>query len=100
MGQGRELGGVKEGLLVYTHSLILVIFKSNLIGSLSRTIQQYSPPSEWIMCQLGFFSHFFRELSFKSRQNPRLGRIQYGVFQFTVAEFCARWIVYNSRVFA
>ena len=23
---------------------------SNLIGSLSRTIQQYSPPSEWIMC--------------------------------------------------
>ena len=29
-----------------------------------------------------------------------LGRIQYGVFQFTVAEFCARWIVYNSPVFA
>ena len=28
---------------------------SNLIGSLSRTIQQYSPPSEWIMCELGFF---------------------------------------------
>ena len=27
----------------------------NLIGSLSRTIQQYSPPSEWIMCELGFF---------------------------------------------
>ena len=25
---------------------------SNLIGSLSRTIQQYSPPSEWIMCEL------------------------------------------------
>ena len=21
-------------------------------------------------------------------------------FQFTVAEFCAQWIVYNSRVFA
>ena len=28
---------------------------SNLIGSLSRTIQQYSPPSECIMCELGFF---------------------------------------------
>ena len=28
---------------------------SNLIGSLSRTIQQYSPPSEWIMCELVFF---------------------------------------------
>ena len=27
---------------------------SNLIGSLSRTIQQYSPPSQWIMCELGF----------------------------------------------
>ena len=43
---------------------------SNLIGSLSRTIQQYSPPSEWIMCELGVFSIFFREPSFKSRQNP------------------------------
>ena len=28
---------------------------SNLIGSLSRTIQQYSPPSEWIMSELVFF---------------------------------------------
>ena len=28
---------------------------SNLIGSLSRTIQQYSPPRERIMCELGFF---------------------------------------------
>ena len=43
---------------------------SNLIGSLSRTIQQDSPPSEWITCELGF-SHF-RERSFKSRQNPRV----------------------------
>ena len=31
---------------------------SNLIGSLSRTIQQYSPPSEWIMCELGVFTSF------------------------------------------
>ena len=44
---------------------------SNLIGSLSRTIQQYSPPSEWIMCELGVFPIFLRERSFKSRQNPR-----------------------------
>ena len=33
---------------------------SNLIGSLSRTILQYSPPSEWIMCELGVF-HIFLE---------------------------------------
>ena len=39
---------------------------SNLIGSLSRTIQQYSPPSKWIMCELGVFPTFFRERSFKS----------------------------------
>ena len=32
---------------------------SNLIGLLSRTVQQYSPPSEWIMCELGFFPIFF-----------------------------------------
>ena len=31
---------------------------SNLIGLLSRTIQQYSPPSEWIMCELGVFPIF------------------------------------------
>ena len=31
---------------------------SNLIGSLSQTIQQYSPPSEWIMCELGVFLIF------------------------------------------
>ena len=31
---------------------------SNMIGLLSRTIQQYSPPSEWIMCELGVFPIF------------------------------------------
>ena len=31
---------------------------SNLIGSLSRTIQQHSPPSEWIMCEVGVFPNF------------------------------------------
>ena len=34
---------------------------SNLIGSLSRTIPQYSPPSEWIMCELGFFPIFLEK---------------------------------------
>ena len=34
---------------------------SNLIGSLSRTIQQYSPPSGWIMCELGFFPIFLEK---------------------------------------
>ena len=31
---------------------------SNLIGSLSWTIHQYLPPSEWIMRELGFFPFF------------------------------------------
>ena len=31
---------------------------SNLIGSLSQTSQQYSPPSEWIICELGVFAIF------------------------------------------
>ena len=44
-----------------------------------------------------FFPFFFRERSFESRQNARVGfffrqentsRIQNGVFPFTVAEFC------------
>ena len=33
---------------------------SDLIGSLSRTIQQYSPPREWIMCELGGFLSFLK----------------------------------------
>ena len=40
-------------LIIYTLSDLGDL--SNLIGSLSRTIQQYSPPSEWIMCELGVF---------------------------------------------
>ena len=35
---------------------------SNLICSLSRTIQQYSPPSEWIMCELAFFPFSWRKI--------------------------------------
>ena len=80
----------------------------NLIRSLSRTIQQYSPPSEWIMCELGIFPKFLENdllkvdkilglTFFKAR---KLQRIQDGVFPFTVAEFCARWIFYNSRLLA
>ena len=38
---------------------------SNLIGSLSRTIQQYSPPSEWIMCELHFFPIFLENVFLK-----------------------------------
>ena len=34
---------------------------SNLIGSLSRAIQQYSPPSEWIMFERGFFPIFLEK---------------------------------------
>ena len=34
---------------------------SNLIDSLSRSIQQYSPPSEWIMWELCFFSIFLEK---------------------------------------
>ena len=61
------------------------------------------------MCELAFFPIFFRERSFRSRQNPRadfflgkkrLRRIENGIFSFTVVEFCGRWIVYNSRLFA
>ena len=44
---------------VYTFSIQYTLSDlgdlSDLIGSLSRTIQQYSPLSEWIMCELGFF---------------------------------------------
>ena len=44
---------------------------SNLIGSLSRTIQQYSPPSEWVMCEHGVFPIFLENDHLKSLQNPR-----------------------------
>ena len=36
------------------------VFFSNLIGSLTRAIQLYSPPSELIMRELGVFPIFFR----------------------------------------
>ena len=63
--------------LKYTHwALLLSIYTlsdlgdlSNLIGSLSRTIQQYSPPSEWIMCALGFFPIFLEKDLLKVDKN-------------------------------
>ena len=45
---------------------------SNLIGSLSRTIQQYSPPSEWIMCELGAFPIFLENDLLKVEKILRL----------------------------
>ena len=45
-------------LLISIYTLSDLGDLSNLIGSLSRTIQQYSPPSEWIMCELGVFPIF------------------------------------------
>ena len=49
-------------VLTHHHTTFISIYTltdlgdlSNLIGSLSRTIQQHLPPSEWIMCELDFF---------------------------------------------
>ena len=54
--------------LSFTHNWHIINFSiytlsdlgdlSNVIGSLSRTIQQYSPPREWIMCELSVFPIF------------------------------------------
>ena len=80
-----------------------------LIGALSRTIQQYSPLSEWIMCELGSFPIPLENGLLKVDKiqgltiflsKERLRRIQNSVFPFTVTEFCGRWIVYNSCLFA
>ena len=50
-------------MCMYTYKFSIYILSdlgnlSNLIGSLSRTIQQHSPPSEWIMCEVGVFLNF------------------------------------------
>ena len=65
--RGKDAEDKWRGFSIYTLSDLGDL--SNLIGSLSQTIQQYSPPSEWIMCELGVFPTFFKEWSFKSRQN-------------------------------
>ena len=64
---------------------------NNLTGSVSRTIQQYSPSSEWIMYELGFFPILLEndllkvdkilELTFLGEKRRR--RVQKGVFPFT-----------------
>ena len=81
---------------------------SNLIGSLSRIIQQYSPPSEWIMCELSVFPIFLENDLLKVdkilawpflRQDKTFKRIQNDIFPLTIATFCAWWIVYNSCLF-
>ena len=53
---------MRKTFFVYKYSNIYTLSDlgdlCNLIGSLSRTIQRYSPPSEWIMCELGVFPIF------------------------------------------
>ena len=77
---------------------------SNLIGSLSRTIQQYSPPREWIMCELGFFPIFLEKDLLKVDKILGLtffqARKDFEGFKTAFFQFCGRWIVYNSRLFA
>ena len=55
--------------LVCTHSVILVI--ENLIGSLSRTIQNIRLLASG-QCVSSVFFLFFREKPLKRRQNPRV----------------------------
>ena len=43
------LGTVSSERVISIYTLSALGVLSNLIGSLSRAIQQYSPPSEWIM---------------------------------------------------
>ena len=45
---------------------------SNPVGSLSRTIQQYSSPSEWIMRELAVFPIFLENNLLKVDKNPRV----------------------------
>ena len=60
------------------------------------------------MCELGVFPIFLENdllkvdkiLGLTFLRQEKTWKDSIGVFQFTVAEFCARWIVYNSPVFA
>ena len=51
---------------------------SNLIGSLSGTIQQYSLPNEWIMYELGFFPIFLDNDLWKVDQSLGLTFCRHG----------------------
>ena len=59
------------------------------------------------MCELGFFPILLENdllvdeilgLTFLGKKS--LPRIQNGVYPFTGTEFCDRWIVHKSRLFA
>ena len=69
--QYTERGQLQCQLLLVIYTLSDLGDLSNLIGSLSRTIQQYSPPSEWIMCELGVFPIFLENdlTFFKARKD-------------------------------
>ena len=55
---------------IYTLSGLGVL--SNLIGSLSRTIQ-YSPPNKWIISEVGVFPIFFFLANYLSKVHKILG---------------------------
>ena len=57
----------------YIHTLSDLGILSNLTGSLSWTIQQYSAPSKWIMVELSVLHilEYYKNL-LKIQQNPRV----------------------------
>ena len=67
---------MRKTFFVYKYSNIYTLSDlgdlCNLIGSLSRTIQRYSPPSEWIMCELGVFPIFLENDLLKVDKIPGL----------------------------
>ena len=77
---------------------------SNLIGSLSRTIQQYSPPSEWIMCEVGVFPIFLEKDLLKVDKILGLtffqARKDFEGFKTAFFHLLLLSFVYNSRLFA
>ena len=54
----KKMKKMKKILIFSIYTLSDLGDLSNLIASLSRTIQQSSPPNEWIMCELGVFPIF------------------------------------------
>ena len=62
------------------------------------------------MCELGVFPIFLENdllkvnkilgLTFLGQEKTSKDSKLNGVFPFTVTEFCGRWIVFNSRLFA
>ena len=92
----RHRSGIRLNISEYTLSDLGDL--SNLIGSLSRTIQQYSPHSEWIMCALGFFHIFLvKDLS---KVDKILGltffqaRKDFEGFKTAVSIYCC-WVLWS-----